>query len=162
MHQDPSPLISLGELLRAEPELFGQAEADTAVLSGVLCDEHPMAWRYLANQDAVEALTLVPPSPAETEALPHWQDPGWVISPQESIAGESLTLWWHAATQQAMLASCIARDELRQDTVARCLRLHHEGVALCRQRLRHSWAEARPRDAIALTLMGGDALSPFA
>lgn len=166
MSQDPSPLTPLGELLRAEPGLFAQAEHEDGVISGVMCGvsghEHPMAWRYLPDQDALEALTLVPPSPDEVEAMPSWRDPGWAISTHEAVAGENLTLWWHAATQHAMLASCIARHELRRDTVARCLRLHHEGLALCRQRLRQSWAEARPRDAIALNFMGSGSLSPFA
>lgn len=151
MQDDACPLTPLGALLRAEHELFGQAETDAAVLSGVLCHEHPMAWRYLPDQDVVEALTLVPPSPAQADALPPWRDPGWAISAQEPIAGDTLTLWWHAATQQAMLASCIARSELRRDTVAQCLRLHHEGVALCRRLAQQAWAQARTQGAFRST-----------
>ncbi|HSX95460.1 MAG TPA: hypothetical protein VLG41_21220 [Hydrogenophaga sp.] len=147
----PTPLSpELPRLLQAEPELFGECRVEAEVVSGVLQHEHPMAWRCLAELDAVEALTLVSPSPAELDTMPDWRDPGWDVSTQDIVPGEALTLWWHADTQQAMLASMIPIDELRHDAVARTLRLHTEGLALCRRLAQQAWAEARPQDAIAL------------
>lgn len=147
----PTPLSpELPRLLQAEPELFGDCHVEDEVVSGGLQHEHPMAWRCLAEFDAVEALTLVSPSPAELDAMPDWRDPGWEVFTQDIIPGEVLTLWWHAHTQQAMLASMIPLDELRHDAVARTLRLHTEGLALCRRLARQAWAEARPQEAIAL------------
>lgn len=147
MHPDLCPLSRLDGLLRAEAELFSNAEREATVLCGELCHEHPMAWRYLSDLQAVEALTLIAPSIAEFDAMPPWHDPGWVVSPQQPLPGQTLTLWWHAATQQAMLASCIALNELRQDAVVSTLRLHREGLALCR---RLAWpAEAMPAHRVA-------------
>ncbi len=146
---DPLP-PELPRLLQAEPELFGECRVEDGVVSGVLQHEHPMAWRCLAEIDAVEALTLVSPSPAELDAMPDWRHPGWQVSTPDLVPGQALTLWWHADTQQAMLASLIPLGELRRDAVARTLRLHTEGLALCRQWAQQAWAQARPADAIAL------------
>lgn len=151
MPHDPRTFATeLARLLQAEPELFGQLAIEDDVVSGALGHEHPMAWRCLGDLEAVEALTLVSPSPADAEAMPHWRDPGWSISTQDLAPDETLTLWWHAATQQAMLASQIPLAELRHDAVARTLRLHREGLSLCRGLERRAWADARPSGAIAL------------
>lgn len=149
-HLPPSLLPELERLLQAEPELFGECHVDDEVISGVLGHAHPMAWRHLPDFDAVEALTLVAHSPAELDDLPHWRDPGWAISTEELAHGEALTLWWHAATQQAMLASQFPLAELRHDAVVRTLRLHSEGLGLCRRRMQQAWAQARPQGAVAL------------
>jgi hypothetical protein len=147
----PSPLPpELIQLLQAEPELFGECHVEDQVVSGVLGQAHPMAWRHLAGFDAVEALTLVAPSPAELDAIPNWRDPGWAISTQDLAHGEALTLWWHATTQQAMLASQFPLAELRHDAVARTLRLHSEGLGLCRRLMQQAWAQARPQGALTL------------
>lgn len=151
MNHDPGTFAAdLARLLLAEPELFGQLEIDDQVVSGALGHEHPMAWRCLGDLEAVETLTLVSPSPAELDTMPHWRDPGWSISTRDLAPEASLTLWWHAATQQAMLASQMPLNELRRDAVARTLRLHHEGLDLCRRMARQAWADARPPGAIAL------------
>lgn len=139
----------LTRLLQAEPERFGALQVDGEVLSGLLGHEHPMAWRRLAGLDAVEALTLVAPSAAELDALPDWRDPGWAVSTEALAWGDSITLWWHARTRQAMLASQIPLEELRPDAVARTLQGHGEGLALCRRRVRLAEAEAPPPDAVA-------------
>lgn len=151
MNHEQSPLPpELPRLLQAESERFGECQLEGHVVSGVLNHEHPMAWRCLAELDAVEALTLVSPSPAELDALPDWRDPGWRVWTQDLAPSEAITLWWHAGTQQAMLASQIPLGELRQDAVARTLRLHSEGLALCRRLAQQAWARARPTDAVAL------------
>lgn len=155
MNHDPSTFAAdLARLLQAEPELFGQLEIEDQVVSGALGHEHPMAWRCLGDLEAVEALTLVSPSPAEADAMPHWRDPGWAISTRDLASDETLTLWWHAATQQAMLASQIPLAELRHDAVARTLRLHREGLGVCHHLAQQAWADARPPGAIALVGAG--------
>lgn len=151
MNTDHLPIThTLTALLQGESELFAEIAIEDGIVSGVLGHAHPMAWRHLADFDAVEALTLVAPSPAELDALPNWRDPGWAISTEDLAHGEALTLWWHAATQQAMLASQFPLAELRHDAVVRTLRLHNEGLGLCRRLVQQAWAQARPQGAIAL------------
>jgi hypothetical protein len=163
MNPAPPPLPSdLALWLEAEPELFSDARLQDEVLSGTLGHEHPMAWRSLSGLEAVEALTLVAPSPTELDAMPDWRDPGWSVSMPHVVHGEAITLWWHAATQQAMLASRIAFGELAHAAVARTLRLHHEALSLCRQLAQEAWAAARPPQAIALTIAGNTPMLPFA
>lgn len=149
MSSPTSPLpAELAPLLQAE-RLFGELQIEDQVLSGVLDHEHPMAWRHLGDLAALEALTLVAPSPAALEALPDWRDAGWSVEPLAGPALEGLTLWWHAATQQAMLASQIPLTELRPDAVAHTLRLHREGIGSCRER---AAAQAAPPAATAAGL----------
>lgn len=163
MNNVPKPLPSdLVPWLQAEPELFSDAQLQDEVVSGTLGHEHPMAWRSLSGLEAIEALTLVAPSPAELDAMPDWRDPGWSVSVQEVVHGEAITLWWHAATQQAMLASRIALGELGNTAVARTLRLHHEALCLCRHLAQEAWVAARPPQAIALTIAGNAPMPPFA
>lgn len=158
----PSLPSDLVPCLQAEPELFGECQLEDEVVSGALGHEHPMAWRSLSGLEAVEALTLVAPSPAELDALPDWRDPGWSVSMRDVAHGDAITLWWHAATQQAMLASRISLGDLGHTTVARTLRLHHEALSLCRQLAQQAWAAARPPQAIALTIAGNAPTLPFA
>jgi hypothetical protein len=152
----------LAPWLQSEPELFSDAQLEDEVVSGALGHEHPMAWRSLTGLDAVEALTLVAPSPAELDTMPDWRDPGWSVSMRDVVHGEAITIWWHAATQQAMLASRIALGELGHAAVARTLRLHHAALPLCRQLAQEAWAAARPPQAIALTMAGNAPMLPFA
>ena len=135
MNEDPSPFAdTLATLLQAEPELIAEVCIDDGIVSGVLPSGHPIAWRWLREHGAVEALTLVAPSHAELDTMPHWRDAGWTLSTQDSADGMGLTLWWHAGSSQAMLASQFPLAELRRDSVVGTLRLHGEGLHLCRQR----------------------------
>lgn len=124
----------LAALLQVEAELITELSVEDGIVSGLLGREHPMAWRWLRDFNAVEALTLAAPSPAELDTLPHWRDPGWALSMPEIQHGQPLTLWWHAASAQAMLASQIPLDELRRDSVVSALRLHLDGLRLCQRR----------------------------
>lgn len=145
-----NPLPELARLLRAEPELIAELAFEDQVISGALGHQHPMAWRHLGDCDAIEALTLVAPSPAELDAMPDWRDPGWSVEPLDLPRGDGLTLWWHAATQQAMLASQIPLIELRPDAVAHTLQLHREGIGACRERLFDTPLAARQPSALGL------------
>lgn len=133
----PSPIAdTLAPLLQAEAELIAEIGVEDGIVSGVLGREHPMAWRWLRENDAVEALTLAATSPAKLDTMPHWRDPGWVLSQPQVLHGMKLTLWWHAESSQAMLASQIPLDELRRDSVVSTLRLHVDGLHLCQRRRR--------------------------
>lgn len=127
---------TLARLLQAEAELIAEIGVEDGIVSGVLGREHPMAWRWLPELDAVEALTLAAPSLAELDTMPNWRDPGWSLSTQDAAYGMKLTLWWHAGSSQAMLASQIALGELQRDSVVGTLRAHVEGLQHCQRRRR--------------------------
>ena len=140
----------LARLLGTEPGFTADADSGSSLVSGLLDRHHPMAWRWLDRFGVIETLTLFPSLPVEPGELPPWRDPGWSVEWRDSPDGDALTLWWHAARGEAMLVSQIPFGELRADTVARTLRLHRDGLGVCRLRTRDTEsAPAQPLREVA-------------